>query len=359
MQYYSLKHILSKQATYNLIIGERSNGKTYAVLEYCLKNFLAGKGQCAILRRWQEDIIGRRASGIWDALNKDGKVAKLSKGKYTNVFYYAGKFFLGNIDENGKRIYNAETDCIGYTFSLSDSEHNKSVSYPNVTTIFFDEFLTKKIYFLDEFVTFMNVVSTIVRQRDNVKIFMCGNTVNKYCPYFKEMGLKHIAKMKQGTIDVYHYGNSKLVVAVEYCKSLGDSKSSNKYFAFDNPRLQMIKTGAWELDIFPHLPKKYKPSNILFTFFIEFEENIFQCEIVDFSNCNIGVYIHTKTTPLKNTDKDLIYSLEDTEKINYCKSIQKPFNRLTQKIFSLFKMNKVFYQNNDVGNTVANFMKAG
>lgn len=359
MKFYSLKHILSKNCTYNLIIGERSNGKTYAVLKYCLENFLKHKGQCAILRRWQEDIIGRRASGIWDALNKDGTVAKLSNGKYTNVFYYAGKFFLGTIDENGKRIYNVETDCLGYTFSLSDSEHNKSVSYPNVTTIFFDEFLTKKIYFLDEFVTFMNVVSTIVRQRDNVKIFMAGNTVNKYCPYFKEMGLSHVAKMEQGTIDVYTYGNSGLRVAVEYCKSLGDSKSSNKYFAFDNPRLQMIKTGAWELDIFPHLPKKYKPSDILYIFFICFEENIFQCEVIDFKNSNIGIYIHNKTTPIQNNDSDLIYTLDDSEKINYCRNINKPFNKLTQKIYSLFKMNKVFYQDNDVGNTVANFIKAG
>ena len=32
--YYSLDKILSKNAQYNLIFGERSNGKTYAVLNY-------------------------------------------------------------------------------------------------------------------------------------------------------------------------------------------------------------------------------------------------------------------------------------------------------------------------------------
>ena len=36
---------------------------------------------------------------------------------------------------------------------------------------------------------FMNVLSTIIRDRENIKIFMLGNTVNKYCPYFDEMGL--------------------------------------------------------------------------------------------------------------------------------------------------------------------------
>ena len=32
-KYYSLTEILKKKAIYNMIIGERSNGKTYSVLE--------------------------------------------------------------------------------------------------------------------------------------------------------------------------------------------------------------------------------------------------------------------------------------------------------------------------------------
>ena len=35
-KYYSLKKIMSENADYNIIIGERSNGKTYAVLEKIL-----------------------------------------------------------------------------------------------------------------------------------------------------------------------------------------------------------------------------------------------------------------------------------------------------------------------------------
>ena len=67
---------------------------------------------------------------------------------------------------------------------------------------------------------FANVLSTIIRHRNDVKIFMLANTVNKYCPYFKEMGLKHITEMKQGSIDIYTYGSSDLRVAVEYGKPL-------------------------------------------------------------------------------------------------------------------------------------------
>ena len=37
-KYYSLKNIQQKNATYNVIFGERSNGKTYAVLKQALEN---------------------------------------------------------------------------------------------------------------------------------------------------------------------------------------------------------------------------------------------------------------------------------------------------------------------------------
>ena len=31
------------------------------------------------------------------------------------------------------------------------------------------------------------------------------------------------------------------------------------YFAFNNPKLQMITSGAWEMAIYPHNKVKYKP----------------------------------------------------------------------------------------------------
>ncbi|HSH52227.1 MAG TPA: phage DNA encapsidation protein, partial [Bacteroidales bacterium] len=229
-KYYSLNRIKKKNAVYNVIFGERSNGKTYAVLKEGLEQYVKTGGQIAVVRRWKEDITGKRASGIWNALIENREIEKLTDGEFTGIHYWNGKFYLCNYKDN-KVVYH-DTDIIGYTFALSDNEHNKSISYPKVTTILFDEFLTKHLYLNDEFVLFMNTISTIVRQRTNVTIYMLGNTVNKYCPYFQEMGLNHVQKMEQGTIDVYRYGDSKLTVAVEYCASTQNKKANNFYFAF-------------------------------------------------------------------------------------------------------------------------------
>lgn len=355
-KFYSLENIKKTGATYNIIFGERSNGKTYSVLLEGLKEYVKNGGQLAIVRRWKEDITGRRASDIFTALNSNNEVEKLTNGKYHGITYFASKFYLCNYDENGKPVYSLDTDCFAYTFALSETEHNKSISYPNITTILFDEFITKHVYLNDEFVLFMNTISTIVRQRTNVKIYMCGNTVNKFCPYFQEMGLTHILEMKQGTIDVYTYGDSTLKVAVEYCANSQHRKENNFYFAFNNPKLNMITGGAWELDIYPHLPVKYQPKNIQFIYFIEFNGFLCQCEVVEI-NGEMFTFIHQKTTPLKDETNDLIYTLDFHYELNYNRNIYKPQNTLQKRLLWFFETNRVFYQNNEIGDVVNNYLK--
>ena len=351
-KFYSLKNILSKNAQYNMIFGERSNGKTYSVFKYALENYAADGKQLAIVRRWSDDFTGKRGQTMFDALVATGDVTKITGGKWTNIYYYGSKWFLCRY-EDSQRI----TDEIpfAYGFSISAMEHDKSTSYPSITTICFDEFITRTMYLADEFVLFMNVISTIVRHRTDVKIFMLGNTVNKYCPYFKEMGLAHIKEMKPGDIDVYQYGESELKVAVEYIKPNKAGKESDLYFAFDNPKLHMITGGAWEIDIYPHCPIKYKPADVVYTYFIEFAGDLLQCEIVCCDDLTF-TFIHRKTTELKHTDTDLIYTTEHNAKPNYRRRITNPRSRLEEKVAEYFKKDKIFYSDNEVGEIIRNYL---
>lgn len=356
MKYYNPSKIDKKDCTYSVIFGERSNGKTFALLKKGVKLFYENKKQMGYVRRWKEDLTGRRAATLFNGLLEAGEVSKITNGEYTNIHYISGKWYLCNNDDNGKPVYN-ESDLFCYAFALSDMEHNKSTSYPNIDLIVFDEFLTNSLYLNEEFVIFMNTVSTIVRRRENVKIYMLGNTVNKFCPYFKEMGLTNISNMAQGTIDVYKYGNSPLKVAVEYCAATETNidSESHKYFAFNNPKLSMITGGAWELALYPHLPVKYKPKDILLTYFIDFADQLFQCEVINVKDLYF-TFIHLKTTPLKNDD-DLVYSLEPNVKPTYNRSVFKPVNRVQERIRWFFVNDKVFYQDNNVGDAINNYLK--
>lgn len=358
--YYSLEKILSKNAQYNLIFGERSNGKTYAVLDYCLKNYFENGEKFAILRRYSTDVTPSKIRTFFASFgmsepNEPTKIQKYSGNAFEKILTQTGYFYPAFYDEDLGRYIKANDWC-GVALSLSEMEHYKSTSFPEVTTILFDEFITRQQYLEDEFVIFMNVLSTIIRDRTNVKIFMCGNTVNKYNPYFVEMGLKNASKQAQGTIDVYSYGNSNLTVACEFCGER-KNKESNHYFAFDNPKLNMITNGAWELDIYPHCPCKYERSDVNLNFYIIFGDKILECDIVSVET-GIFIFVHKKTTDIKNPDEQIIYSLKrDHNPLHFQGLLATDTRKINRIIVQLIRDRKIFFQDNDVGDVFFNFMK--
>lgn len=356
LKYYSLDEILKRKALYNVIFGERSNGKSYAVLLYALKRYIQHGEQLAIVRRFEDDIKASRANTFFSAIVENGEVERLTNGHYTFIKHVNRQFYLAYRDENLDRDI-LDNKPFAYSFAINIATRYKSASYPGVTTICFDEFLDRKYYLPNEFPDFMSIVSTIVRQRDNVKIFMLGNTVNKTCPYFAEMGLTNISRMKQGTIDLYRYGRSSLTVAVEYAANLNASKPSDVYFAFNNPKLQMITGGAWEMAMYPHLPQeyKYRPNQVVLTYFILFEDNILQCEVVDTGTASF-TFIHRKTTPIQDEDNDIIYSMEFDPRPNHARRLSKPVTKWQRMIAQYFVEDKVFYQDNEIGEIVRNYI---
>lgn len=358
-EHYSLEPILKEHAHYNLIIGERSNGKTYATLKYALERYVKCGEEGAYIRRMQEDFVGKRGAGLFQPLVANNEVANLTDGEWTDIYYYASRWYLCNYTEGKKGIERVtDTKPFMYGFAISQMEHEKGTGYPKVKNIIFDEFITRTAYLRDEFVLFMNVLSTIIRSRSDVTIFMLGNTVNKYCPYFDEMGLRHVRDMQQGEIDVYrlrHASGKVLKVAVEYCKPYEKGKASDFYFAFDNQKLEMITGGIWEIDLYPHCPCKFRPRDILYKFFIEFDANMLQCEIVYVDQTSF-VFIHRKTTPLKDEDHDLIFSTKFDPRPNWRRKITKPVLPVEKKIAAYFKTDKVFYQDNEVGEIVRNYL---
>ena len=360
MKYYSLENILKKHARYNMVFGERSNGKTYSVLDYAVKNYFKTGQQIAVLRRWREDFKGKRGAAYFDNLVYNGEqknmIKEYSNGKYDHTVYLSGRWYMAYYDEELEKNITAP-EPFAFSFALTEMEHEKGNSYPLVTTILFDEFMSRGMYLPDEFVLFMNTLSTIIRHRDNVKIFMCANTVDMIgCPYFKEMGLKHVKDMKKGDIDVYEYGNSGLKVAVEYSDSPNkEGKPSDVYFAFDNAKLKMITSGEFELDFYAHITGHIDQKDIIFSYFIMFDDALLQADVIQREN-ETFTFIHPKTTPIKYEDKDIIFTTEANTQCNYYGRLTKPINKAIRKLFWYFVANKVFYSDNETGEIVAHYL---
>lgn len=360
MKYFSLEDIKKRNAKYNIIFSERSNGKTYSVLLEGLKNYLKTGKQMAIVRRFREDFKGKRGRFLFDTLIDNGKhenmIKKLSEGKYTGCTYYAQCWYLTRYDDKLKKEVMID-DPIAFSFALTEEQHEKSASYPRITTVLFDEFLTRGIYLPDEFTNFESIISTIVRSRDDVIIYMLGNTVSKFSPYFTEMGLKHISKMNKGDIDIYNYGDSGLRVAVQYAETTQKfgGKKSDVYFAFDNEKLKMVTSGEWEFDFYPHNIIKYKKNDVKFSFIIIFDSYYYQGDVVCTSDNNF-LFIHRKSTPIQDPDNDIIFTTEYNQRYNYFRNILKPTNNITKKIAQYFREDNVYYQDNEVGDAINHYL---
>lgn len=365
LKFYSLEDIKKIGAHYNVIFGQRSNGKTYAVLCEILDNYRNKKKQGALIRRYLDEIGPTKRSTIFAKIVENGEIAKRWKNtpeQWTSVRYWRHRFYLCKTVDTGKE--NPQTICDEnprmYVFALTEEQDIKETCYPEVTTIFFDEFISRNGYLMNEFTIFLNICSTIIREReDGVTIYRVGNTISKYCPYFKERGLSKITDIPLGKIQVYSYGESRLKVAVQRSdnvKKINSRKDINPYFAFDNPHLNRITQGEWELDIYPHCPARFVPKDIIYRYFIRWEENTFECDIVNYEG-DYFTYVHVKTTPIKDIKEEIVFQKEASIGNRYRQRLTKPTDVLGKKILLFYLTNHVFYQDNTVGDCVNNYLK--
>ena len=267
-EHYDIGPIDKTSAVYRMIVGQRSNGKTYKCCEHIVEDYLEEGKRGAYIRRYEESITPKNIQNLFSPHLK--KIWELSNHKWNAVYYRAKEFHMCLIDNTGQ-IVEKDPTAFCVTAAINTAENTKGEDRGEIHTIVFDEFATRSGYLNNEFVRFMNLLSTLIRDRDTAVIYMLANTVNKYCPYFNEMGLKHIDSLPKGEIAVYSYGDSRLTVAVERCDAVEATKqTASKYFAFDNPQLQMITTGEWEFQLYPRPPYEIMKEDIVLTFYIQF-----------------------------------------------------------------------------------------
>ena len=366
-KYYSAENLIATNSDYNLIISGRSDGKTYQILSYIMKKYVESGyvQQGAYLRRYGLDFSPKNNSQLFAGLVQNGVVNELTEGKWNDVYYYSRRWYFCNYDEDGARTCDSQPFLFG--FALNEMERDKGVSYPNSTTIFFDEFLTRSVELKNEWALFLNVLSTVIRDRNNVKIFMAANTVSKYSGYWENFGI-NIDDIPINTIRVYKMGkNEELQIAVEYYNSGNRKKDSNKYFCFDDPHVSMITSALWETDLFPHLPKVFNKKlgvedyidfdddDIDFSFFIKFQNALIQCDWIDVDDYSF-IFVHKKTTPIRHEDEDIVYCLDSDPRWNWIPNLMKNKNELSAAIRNMIIEGKVFFQSNTVGETFNKYL---
>lgn len=218
---------------YRIIIGQRSNGKTYCIKKKIIDMLATKKNaQFAYIRRLQSHVSYQRLNDLFNDV-ADYCVERLGD---TISYSVNDGFYLTN-DKQRKRL--------GYKFSIEKSELDRGISFPNVELIFLDEFMSIDGYFINEVDRFKSILSTIIRGRDNVQVYMVANTINEICPYFDWLKIP-VKKLKKGQIFyIEHRKGVKCVI--EWCLDTDVIKeNASKYFGTDDNGSEMILNGEWE-----------------------------------------------------------------------------------------------------------------
>lgn len=256
-QYYSIDKLLKVMAEYYMLLGERSNGKSYQVKLTALRDALKGE-RFVYIRRWDSDIKARTVENYFTDKHL-GEEPGLEE--FYGLKARSGEIFLA--DDEGNRT----DELVGYYCALNIAERYKSNVFTNVKNIIVEEFITDGAYLYDEPVKLMQLVSTIARD-ENVRVFLIGNTLSRVCPYFAHWCLEGVLKQKLGTIEVYNYHEDERTVriAVEYCANAGTT--SNMFFG---RAARQIVSGEWDTYDLPRIPRSQLEYDMIYEVMITYQ----------------------------------------------------------------------------------------
>lgn len=168
--WYDVNKTLSHNCLFNFVVGQRGVGKTYSCKKRVIRNYLRKDEQFVYLRRYKTELEPAEMEKFFDDICYEFPDHDFK--------YEAGKFWI-------------DSHIAGYALPLSKAAQFKSVPFPRVSMIIFDEFIIDQgmiRYLPNEVVTFNEMYSTIARNRD-VTLLALSNAITFTNPYFVFYGL--------------------------------------------------------------------------------------------------------------------------------------------------------------------------
>lgn len=277
-------------------------------------------------------------------------IDKLTNGVYNHIAYrYMSKCFVYEKIENEKIV--SESKEIIHVLSLDKSDvYKSSYNAPNGDIIIFDEFISRR-YRYGEVMDFLNIVSTIARERDNVSIVMLANTINRNSDYFEEFNIRKI-------VNHMHRGEHKRIKTpkgtIVYFELMGGELSEKKiklnarYFGFGSESMASL-TGEydWTYNTYLRIPKKEEQEEIISR---DISLEIIQGEYLAIDICNNGdLYIHRIYNP-----RGIIATNDRSIGGRFYGLINDRFKKL---IFEAINDNRIYFSTLECGSDFFGYLK--
>ena len=200
--YYDANKTLSRQRLFNFVVGARGCGKTYGAKKHVIKQFLRRGKQFVYLRRYETEMPSAEMRNFFDDIAQEFPEATF---------------------KSDRGLFRINGNIAGWYFPLSKSVMLKSIPFPNVGLIIFDEFIIEVgiyHYLPNEVRTFLECYSTISRDRD-IPVLFLSNAITMTNPYFLYFGLS----LQDGqTVKLTEFISLELIQSVEYENHVANTK---------------------------------------------------------------------------------------------------------------------------------------
>lgn len=197
-KFYDYSKVLSYNAPYNHCVGGRGIGKTYGAKKKAIRDSLkdiVNGDQFIYLRRYKKEL----------QISRDTFFADIQH-EFPDYDFRINSYFAQAAPASTRDDKKREWHTIGYFIALSVAQTYKSVAFPRVKTIIFDEYVIEKgaIHYLpDEAKVFNNFFSTVDRYKDKTRVFFLANSVSITNPYFIEYHVDPNKADKNGILKMF------------------------------------------------------------------------------------------------------------------------------------------------------------
>lgn len=345
---------------YLTVFSRRATGKTTGILLLGLLLHEMYGVMPVYVRQVESMIAPMNTKTMMDVIVENGYISNLTENRWNGAFLYRRYWYYCNYDEAGKMVEKCSVPCC-FMCDIQDQNALKSgFNNPLADYIVYDEFVNPA-YIPDEFVSFMNLISTIGRQRFSPVIWMLSNNTNKEAQFFYELECDEIVRYLDKNKGQRYKTEKGTECYVEwFAPEIEDKKSKsvlekiNKlFFGFKNPKIGSITGEGWGIDPAQRIKKGMEEvcDFVWRNVYIYFHERYAKIDMVVHPQLGVCLLARWASPPANDIGE---YEHDDTIVLT-CEFRYDPHyryglgtRRMSSLITKCMQENRVYYASNDV-----------
>ena len=245
------------------ILSGRNRGKSFTICTECLADAWYDNKQFGYIRRHDATVYDTEAYFA----DKTDFIKDMTDGAFDHITRSKGKLYFAkyvtDVDSGEQR--NVLGKEAGNFFALSRNSAYKSLQYPQIHNIFYEEVMADEAYLQGEPSKLLNLISTIKRNKDDFKVYLISNLISPVSPYSVEWGI-NIGSLKPDNINLVKlylgsYDKSGeedfLVIACHYLKDKNDLSKEDLKKKRNRVRTGIASNRWDEKTLYPVMPYNY------------------------------------------------------------------------------------------------------